>query len=185
MRKVWPCLLWHTYVLAIFWSLASSSAVLQNLSSSLLVPSKEATSNSTSILDPSRPGVPFEWPISNSGTKLIVLYYYRLVQIKNVYAIVIEALYDLYLTAIYDHGDLPVRADKYQHQSRGLSLEISRYAEPGTPELYYSTVVRVLWGIQQLFQVYSRMCGISMIVFEHGQKVARAFLKPLGTMNDA
>lgn len=103
----------------------------------------------------------------------------------NVYENVIDALYDLYLTAIYDHGDLPVRADKYLHQSRGLSIEISRYAEPGTPELYYSTVVRTLWGIQQIFQVYSRMCGISMIVFEHGQKVARASLKPIGNPYDA
>ena len=96
----------------------------------------------------------------------------------NVQTLLLEAFYELYQTAIYDHGDRLVRADKYEHQTRDLSIEISRYAEPDTPELYYSTVVRTLWGISQMFQVYSRMCGSSMIVFEQGQKVARATLKP-------
>jgi hypothetical protein len=81
--------------------------------------------------------------------------------------------------------DLPVRADKYQYQSRGVFIEVSRYADPGTPELHYSTVARTLLGIEQMFHAYSRMCGLSMIVFEHGQKVARASLKPLSTPNDA
>lgn len=185
MLKNWRGQLFHAYALAICLSLSSSSAVLQNSASSLLVPSSEVKSNITSILNPARPEVPFEWPISNSDIKLLVVYYYRVVPIKNVYTNVIEALYDLYQTAIYDHGDLPVRAGKYQHQSRDLLIEVSQYEEPGTPELYYSTVVRTLWGIQQIFQAYTRMHGMSMVVFEHGQKVARASLKPIGNPYDA
>lgn len=182
---MWRGLLLHTYVLAILLSPASSSAVLQNSSSFVLVPSNEATSNTTSVVNLPRPEVPFEWLIPNSDTKLLVLYYHRVMQAENIYTNIIEALYDLYLTAVYDHGDLPVRADKYQYQSRGVFIEVSRYADPGTPELHYSTVARTLLGIEQMFHAYSRMCGLSMIVFERGQRMARASLKPLGTPNDA
>ncbi len=88
---MWRDLLLHTYVLAILLSPASSSAVLQNSSSFVLVPSNEATSNTTSVVNLPRPEVPFEWLIPNSDTKLLVLYYHRVMQAENVYTNIIEA----------------------------------------------------------------------------------------------
>jgi len=185
MQKIRSGLLLHSYVLAFFLSLASSSIILQNSSSLLPPPSDEATSNTTSVVNLSRSQVPFEWPISNSDTKLLVLYYYRNMQANNIYSSIIEAFYELYQAAIYDHDDLPVQAGNYQYQSHGVFIDISRYADPGTPKLYYSTVARTLLGIERMFHTYTHMCGLSMIVFERGKKVARASLKPLGTSDDA
>ena len=169
------------YVIATMLCLVSSSIIFRN--SSLLLPTAPLTTSTSTSLDVylPRPTVPFEWRVPNSDTMLLVVWYYRNMLAKTLYSCMIEALCELYQTAIYDHDDLPVRADRYQQQKFGVVIDIKRYTNPETPTLYYSTAVKTLLGIEQIYHTYSTTCGLSMIVHEQGRRVARAVIKPVGS----
>ena len=167
-------------VVAILLPLTSSSVISRNASFPLSLTPIVSTGNVSMNHLPSRPSVPFDWQVPNSETKLIVVRYYSNMLSKIVYSCLVEALSELYVTALYDHDDMPVRADSYQQRHNGVSLDVTRYQTPETPILYYSTVMRTLLGISQIYQLFERLCGLQLIVYEQGQKVAYATLKPEG-----
>ena len=172
-------------VVAILLRLTSSNVISRNASFPLSLTPIVSTGNVFMNHPLSRPSVPFEWQVPNSETKLIVVWYYRNMLSQIVYSSLIEALSELYVTALYDYGDMPVRADSYQQQRYGVSLDVTRYQTPETPILYYSTVMRTFLGVSQIYQLFERPCGLSLIVYEQGQKVAHASLTPEGSPSAA
>lgn len=163
-----------TYLLG----LTASSVIARNASSLLLSPQiKTASDNSLNDFH-ARPKVPFEWRVPHSETRLLVVWYYQKMESRGVYSCIIESLAELYATAVYDHDDMPVRANSYAQNRYGVLLDVTRYNTPETPILYYSLVVRTLLGISQLFNSYHQMWGLSLHVYEREQKVAHATLKP-------
>ncbi|KAL8823455.1 MAG: hypothetical protein Q9191_005840 [Dirinaria sp. TL-2023a] len=161
---------------------ASCNLPVHNISL-LLSPAPPLPNSSTASLNilRARPPVPFVWPIPNTDTELIVVWYYRNMVARNVFACIVESLAELYATALYDHGDGPVRADTYGQEQHGVSLDVTRYGASGTPPLYYSTVVRTFLGMAQILRTLDQVCGISLQVYERGLEVAHATLKPANT----
>lgn len=124
------------------------------------------------------PDVPYEWPVPDSDVTLVIIYYYRRMAPDNVFSCIIEALGELHGTAIFDHGDSPVRGDSYQQQKYDVSIDVTRRTESDTPILHYSTVAKALLGIEQIYHMYHATYGLSAIVYDRGHRVARAALKP-------
>ena len=172
-------------VIASLLQLTSSNVIFRNASFPLPSTPIVSTGNVSMNDLQSRPSVPFEWQVPDSETKLIVVWYYRNMLSKNVYPCLVEALSELYVIALYDHDDMPVRADSYQQQCYGVSFDLARYQTPETPVLYYSTVMRTLLGISQIYQFFEKPCGLSLRVYEDGQNVAHAILKQEGSPSAA
>ena len=102
--------------------------------------------------------------------------YYQMIFHDNYYPCIIQALVALYETAIYDHGNAPLRTETYKLTEYGITIDFWENLSAPRGTLQYATCVRTLQAVQ-LFAHTFGISGLSMDIFEFGELVGHAIIR--------
>ena len=132
--------------------------------------------NSSGLNMRPRPILPYHVQITGSQTSVQFTQYFALAEANTFYPCIIQALVEMYDTAIYDRGNRPLRGDIFVLRRYGIILDIKKYPRAPRFSLKYATVVRMLQALELFAHDYGTW-GLWLIIFEEQVPVGLAVIR--------
>ena len=132
--------------------------------------------NSTGLNMKPRPILPYHVQITQSQTSVQFTQYFALTEADKFYPCIIQALVEMYDTAIYDRGNRPLRGDIFILRQYDIIIDIKKYPQAPRFSLKYATVVRMLQAVELFAHDYGTW-GLWLTIFEAQVPVGLAFIR--------